>query len=148
MKETTFVKLTNTDWVTAFEAKHASVYTLAESGFILCVLQKEYIPIVAFKELFEKITELISAGKYHRFIFDKRKLSAFHQPSMEWYYLEWKASVLPMGIKEHRKLLPEANWFRKTVEIAKIGLEKRMPEELRNGLDIQYCESIEEATTS
>ncbi|MEL6536076.1 MAG: hypothetical protein AAFQ98_11720 [Bacteroidota bacterium] len=148
MEEITIANLEKADWEKAFEAKHATVYTIAPSQTILCVLEKEYVPIAAFKAIFEKITELASSSLFKRFVFDKRKLAAFHQPTMEWYYLDWKTTVAPYGITEHRKLLPEAAWFRKTVEIAKLSLENRMPEELRAKLDIQYCESIEEALTS
>jgi hypothetical protein len=129
----------------SFEEKYAKVFSNDEEGLILCVLLTDYVPIEDFKSTFEKISEIIKSGNFTKFIFDKRALRAFHQPSMEWYFLVWKAEMLQFGVSQHRKILPAEKWFEKMVAIAKEQIIKNNPDNIVEKLDIKYCNSIEEA---
>jgi hypothetical protein len=128
-----------------FEIKYARVYANQEKGMIICELLTDYIPIDDFKEVFSEISKIVENGKFEKFIFDKRSLRAFHQPSMEWYFLNWKNKMLEFGLKKHRKILPEEKWFEKMVMIAKEQIMKNNPDNIIHLLDIRYCNSIEEA---
>jgi hypothetical protein len=128
-----------------FEMRYARVFANAEKGMVICELLADYIPIDDFKATFNHITQIVESGKYEKFIFDKRSLRAFHQPSMEWYFLNWKNKVLELGIKKHRKILPEEKWFEKMVMIAKEQIMRNNPDNVIPLLDIKYCNSIEEA---
>mgnify|MGYP001809934804 FL=1 len=128
-----------------FEEKYAKVYANQEKGMIICELLTDYIPIDDFKTTFIHITRIIEKGKFRKFIFDKRSLRAFHQPSMEWYFLNWKNKMLELGVDQHRKILPEEKWFEKMVMIAKDQIMKNNPDNIIHLLDIKYCNSIEEA---
>jgi hypothetical protein len=128
-----------------FEFRYAKVYANSEKGMIICELLTDYIPIDDFINTFNQISAIVEAGKYEKFIFDKRSLRAFHQPSMEWYFLNWKNKMLELGLKKHRKILPEEKWFEKMVMIAKEQILKNNPENIIHLLDIKYCDSIEEA---
>lgn len=112
---------------------------------IICTLTSEYVPIQHFKDTFHKISELVEAGNNHKFIFDKRALKAFHQPSMEWYFVVWKKEMFEKGLRIHRKILPPEAWFKKSVEIAKLQIYRDHKDLIVDQLDIQYCDSIEEA---
>jgi hypothetical protein len=127
------------------ELRYAKVYANSEKGIIICELLTDYIPIDDFIETFHQITKIVEAGKFDKFIFDKRSLRAFHQPSMEWYFLNWKNKMLELGLKKHRKILPEEKWFEKMVMIAKDQILKHNPDNIIHLLDIKYCDSIEEA---
>jgi hypothetical protein len=128
-----------------FETRYAKVYANADRGMVICELLSDYIPIEDFKETFRNITSIVESGKYEKFIFDKRSLRAFHQPSMEWYFLNWKNKMLELGLQKHRKILPEEKWFEKMVMIAKEQILKNNPDNIIHLLDIKYCDSIEEA---
>ena len=128
-----------------FEIKYARVYANQENGMIICELLTDYIPIDDFKEVFSEISKIVENGKFEKFIFDKRSLRAFHQPSMEWYFLNWKNKMLELGLSKHRKILPEEKWFEKMVMIAKEQIMKNNPDNIIHLLDIKYCNSIEEA---
>lgn len=129
----------------AFEERYSKVYTNPEKGIIICELLADYIPIEDFKETFHKISTIVENGTYKKFIFDKRALRAFHQPSMEWYFLNWKNKMLELGLDTHRKILPEEKWFEKMVLIAKEQIMKNNPDNIIHLLDIKYCLSVEEA---
>lgn len=128
-----------------FEIKYARVYANQVKEMIICELLTDYIPIDDFKEVFSEISKIVENGKFEKFIFDKRSLRAFHQPSMEWYFLNWKNKMLELGLKKHRKILPEEKWFEKMVMIAKEQIMKNNPDNIIHLLDIKYCNSIEEA---
>jgi hypothetical protein len=99
-----------------------------------------------FKTVFTQASEVIS--KYHitKVIFDKRKLSVFHQPSMEWYFTTWKEEMfLKYGVKMHRKILPNDNVFLQSVKLGRMKIEKDYPNGKYKELDIQYADSVEEA---
>lgn len=128
-----------------FEMRYARVYANPEKGMLICELLADYVPIEDFKDTFNHITSIAEGGKFEKFIFDKRALRAFHQPSMEWYFLNWKNKMLEFGINKHRKILPEEKWFEKMVMIAKDQIIKNNPDNIIHLLDIKYCNSIEEA---
>jgi hypothetical protein len=127
------------------EFRYAKVYANSEKGIIICELLTDYIPIDDFIYTFHQISAIVEGGKYEKFIFDKRSLRAFHQPSMEWYFLNWKNKMLELGLRKHRKILPEEKWFEKMVMIAKEQIIKNNPDNIIHLLDIKYCHSIEEA---
>tara|TARA_R110002074_G_scaffold10926_4_gene40920 strand:+ start:1821 stop:2270 length:450 start_codon:yes stop_codon:yes gene_type:complete len=133
------------DFKIAINEEYARVETNKPKGIILCTLLVDYVPITDFKAIFNKITKIVKEGNYNKFIFDKRALRAFHQPSMEWYFLEWKKEVFFYGIKTHRKILPKEAWFVKLVMIAKKQITLENPGNIIRNLDIKYCDSIEEA---
>jgi hypothetical protein len=128
-----------------YENEYAECYSNKEKGIIACILKAEYVPISDFRKTFKALESEVKKGGYKRFVFDKRSLRTFHQPSMEWYFLEWKTEVFNYGLKEHRKILPDLKWFVKAVEIAKKDLDSRLPDDVRKQLQISYCNSLEEA---
>ena len=104
-----------------------------------------YIPIEQFKEIFESTTELIQQKKIKKLIFDKRKLTVFHQPSMEWYFVEWKEKMFDLGLKTHRKILPQDLVFRQSVKIGREKIKSNFPTGKYTQMSIEYAETIEEA---
>lgn len=133
------------DFELAFEQKYVRVLKSPDLKIILCELLADYIPIEDFKDAFQQIGEIVKEGDYEKFIFDKRSLRAFHQPTMEWYFIYWKKEMLQYGIKTHRKILPDEKWFEKMVQIAKDQILQNYPDNIIDQLDIKYCNSIEEA---
>lgn len=133
------------DFEVAFEQRYARVWVNKEKKTIICELLADYIPIEDFKEAFGQIGEIVKVGDFEKFIFDKRSLRAFHQPTMEWYFIYWKKEMLAYGVKIHRKILPAEKWFEKMVQIAKNQILQTYPDHIIDQLDIRYCDSIEEA---
>ncbi len=133
------------DFEVAYEERYARVLVNTERKIIICELLADYIPIEDFKLAFGQIGEIVKAGDFKKFIFDKRSLRAFHQPTMEWYFIYWKKEMLEYGVTIHRKILPSEKWFEKMVQIAKDQILQTYPDNIIDKLDIRYCDSIEEA---
>ena len=133
------------DFELAYEERYARVLVSAEKKIVICELPADYIPIEDFKEAFGQIGKIVKGGSFEKFIFDKRSLRAFHQPTMEWYFIHWKKDMLAYGLKTHRKILPAEKWFEKMVQIAKQQILETYPDNIIDQLDIQYCDTIEEA---
>lgn len=127
--------------------KYAFISIHREKGMIACVLLEEYIPIDRFKYVFNELALHIKNGQFKRFVFDKRSLRTFHQPTMEWYFLDWKEEVFQHGITQHYKILPELDWFVTAVEVAREPLIQKLSDRDFAKLDIRYCNSLEEAIT-
>lgn len=126
--------------------KHATVYTVTQTPTIAIVeATANYIPLEPFKEIFNFIGELASKKGITKLIFDKRKLSVFHQPSMEWYFIEWKEKTFDLGLKAHRKILPVDDVFRQSVRIGREKIDKAYPTKKFQQMDIQYFDTVEEA---
>jgi len=115
-----------------------------EKNFLICETQTTYLPVEEFVDFFEKMTPIIKEYQISKFIFDKRSLRAFHQPTMEWYFVEWKQKLMEFGLTVHRKILPEEGWFKKAVEAGRSSIEKSHPEFPFDKLDIQYFNTIED----
>lgn len=129
----------------AFEQRYAKVWYNRKRKIVLCELLADYVPIEDFKVVFGEIGDLVKAGDFEKFIFDKRALRAFHQPTMEWYFIHWKKEMLGYGIKTHRKILSEEKWFGKMVQIAKAQIFIDYPDNIIDQLDIAYCDTLEAA---
>ena len=133
------------DFEVAFEQRYARVWFNRSRKTIICELLTDYVPIEDFKEAFLEIGVLVKTGGFEKFIFDKRALRAFHQPTMEWYFIHWKKEMLGYGVKTHRKILPEEKWFEKMVQIAKAQILTQYPDNIIDQLDIAYCDTLEVA---
>lgn len=131
------------------EFKHAKIYLVPGREEVAVVeATAGYIPLEPFKEIFNYIGELAEKKKLTKLIFDKRKLSVFHQPSMEWYFVEWKEKVFEAGLTTHRKILPPDDVFRQSVRIGREKISKAFPSKKFNQMDIRYAESVEEALSN
>jgi len=109
-------------------------------GFI--VSEGTFIPEAAFKELFKQAHEMAVVKGLKAFVFDKRKMKIFHQGSMEWYHIDWKRKLLPLGLRNHFKLLPKDELFRKSVEVGKskiLSMPKPTIEHLEQ-VNVHYVE--------
>lgn len=131
-----------------FVNEYAAGYMNEEKGIIACVAAADYIPINKFKELFEMMSEEVKAGSYQKFVFDKSALRTFHQPSMKWYFTEWKTEMLPLGLTKHYKVLPKLDYFRKSVEAARKPLLAKYPKDILDKIRIDYFETLEEAVNA
>jgi hypothetical protein len=130
------------------ENSYAQLYWIPQHNALACVMLQEYIPFSVFQETFIQAGEIACMRKAQRFIFDKRSLRAFHQPSMEWYFLHWKRQMLCLGLRTHRKILPTGNWFDLAVKTCREELEKCPQAVFLQNLDIQYRQNLTEAIES
>lgn len=126
--------------------KHVTVYTVKSSPHIAVVeATSSYIPIKQFQETFQAVGELVTKQKITKLIFDKRKLSVFHQPSMEWYFVTWKEKMFQNGLSIHRKLWPADDVFRESVKIGRAKINREFPNGKFHDMDIAYAENLEDA---
>ena len=134
--------------VIAFQNRDAKVYQPADAlDTLVCELLVPFIPEQKFHELFEEIGAHIrqSPTLIRKFIFDKRKMTTFHQASMVWYHTVWKPQMYELGVMMHRKILPKDTFFRKSVEIGRDKIAREHPDFDWEKYNIVYCESLEEA---
>jgi hypothetical protein len=104
------------------------------------------VSIEVFQSSFLECSKIIADQGIRKFIFDKRSLRAFHQPSMEWYFVVWKQEMYhKWDLRQHRKILPVESWFQKCVEAGRSQIEQKYPNHIFNDLDIRYTSSIDEA---
>jgi len=128
--------------------KHAVIYEVPGKSVAVIEAVDTYIPIEEFKEVFTKTEELVTKQHINKLIFDKRQLRVFHQPSMEWYFIEWKERMFDLGLEKHRKLLPEDRIFVESVKIGRDKILREHPELKVHQMDIQYCDTLQEAIDS
>lgn len=126
--------------------KHAVLKTVDNDPSVAIVeATATYIPIEQFKEIFGAIGNLVKDKKITKLIFDKRKLTVFHQPSMEWYFVEWKEQMYDLGLTKHRKILPQDEVFKQSVKIGREKIKAIHPNGKYTLMDIQYSENLEDA---
>jgi len=129
----------------SYSGKYGRIYYAEKEQILLCELMQPYVPIAEFRQLFERMTKLASKKRFTKFIFDKRALKSFDQPSMEWYFTNWKAVMHKLGVVTHRKILPQERWFAQAVIAGRADILKRHPNSIAFSLDIQYCDDIEDS---
>ncbi|PZR30340.1 MAG: hypothetical protein DI538_22840 [Azospira oryzae] len=126
--------------------RHASI-TLIRSNepTLLVTATATYIPIDQFKTIFNEITSWVKEHGIRKLIFDKRQLTVFHQPSMEWYFVEWKEQLFDLGLTRHVKILPSDEVFRQSVKIGRNKINEAFPNGRFHKMEILYAESVEQA---
>ncbi|MDX1627126.1 MAG: hypothetical protein R3345_00420 [Fulvivirga sp.] len=124
---------------------NAEVYVVESKPVAVVKAIGSYITIEEFKKIFNKIGEIVVKKGIKKLVFDKRALNVFHQPSMEWYFVEWKEKMFDLGLKTHRKILPEDDVFRQSVKIGRDQINKKYPEGKFHEMDIQYFENLADA---
>lgn len=138
-------ELINTTFTDYYQNNFGKCAYNKEKQIGICEALEPYIPIDQFMKLFEHNGEMIKKYNLKAFVFDKRALRAFHQPSMEWYFIEWKQDMLKLGLKDHYKILPNEDWFKKCVEAGKAEILEAYPQHQLDELNITYVDSIQEA---
>lgn len=126
-------------------SRYFEVHYNAETKMAVCTALKNFIPEQQFKDTFNKIGELVKQEHIEKLVFDKTKLTVFHQKSMTWYHVEWKEEMLKLGLKEHFKILPKDKMFRESVKIGKAKISKDYPNFDFNKFNIKYIERLEDA---
>jgi hypothetical protein len=130
---------------THHKGSHAKVSFVEGKPVAIVEATSTYIPIEEFKNIFNEIGKLVDSKKITKLIFDKRKLTVFHQPSMEWYFTEWKEQMWHKGLKTHRKILPDNKVFQQSVKIGREKIKEENPNLKFNEMDIQYKNSLQDA---
>jgi len=126
--------------------KHASVHRVSDRPEIMVVeATSTYIPIEDFKAIFNYIGESAQKQNVTKLIFDKRQLIVFHQPSMEWYFVDWKEQMYDLGLRTHRKILPNNEIFKYSVKIGREKIAASFPNGKFHLMDIQYADSVDQA---
>lgn len=138
----------NDKLVSHHSGSHAKIYFVEGKPIAIVEASSTYIPIDEFKNIFQEIGKLVDSKKITKLIFDKRKLTVFHQPSMEWYFTEWKEQMWNKGLKTHRKILPDNKVFQQSVKIGREKIKEENPQLKFNQMDIQYKDSIQDAIDS
>ena len=147
MRESIVTKLQQLayDFEELYTSDYSCIYLLKNQPVLICRVVREYIPIEEFQKVFLAMSPIIVERGIKKLVFDKRVLSAFHQPSMEWYFLVWKADMYEKRLHTYRKLLPEGTWFRRAVEAGRAQIIGNNPNHIIDQLDIVYSESLQEA---
>lgn len=128
------------------EFKHASIaFVKADQATLLVTATAMYIPIDQFKTIFNEIALWVEDLKIQKLIFDKRQLTVFHQPSMEWYFVDWKERMFDLGLTRHVKILPHDEVFRQSVRIGRNKINDAFPDGKFHTMEILYAETLEDA---
>lgn len=125
--------------------KHADLLRVEGQPTMIIEATSGYIPFAGFKEIFAEAGKFVKEHKIEKLIFDKRQMNTFHQPSMEWYYTEWKEDMIVHGLTKHRKILPNDQLFRHSVNVGREKIFAAHPKAKFTSLDLKYAESVEEA---
>jgi hypothetical protein len=126
--------------------KQATLSVVTEKPHIAVIeATANYIPIEQFKEIFNATGEVVKSQGIKALIFDKQKLTVFHQPSMEWYFVEWKEKMSQLGLTHHVKILPQDEVFKYSVKIGREKINLAYPNGKFHSLSIEYASNLEEA---
>lgn len=138
--------MTQTELKIIQEFKQAQLALVqGDSKTLVVTATASYIPIEQFRLIFNRISDFVKSHQIEKLIFDKRHLRVFHQPSMEWYFVEWKNEMFEFGLTKHVKILPNDEVFRQSVKIGRKKINESYPDAKFHQLSILYAESLDEA---
>lgn len=125
--------------------KNADVYTVEDQATAVVNATGTYITIEEFKSIFNFLGTVVINNNITKLVFDKTALNVFHQPSMEWYFVDWKEKMFNVGLKTHRKILPQDEVFKQSVKIGREQINVKYPNGKFHQMDIQYFDNLDDA---
>lgn len=125
--------------------KNADVYTVEDQATAVVNATGTYITIEEFKSIFNFLGTVVINNNITKLVFDKTALNVFHQPSMEWYFVDWKEKMFNVGLKTHRKILPQDEVFKQSVKIGREQINAKYPNGKFHQMDIQYFDNLDDA---
>ena len=126
------------------ENKYVSFEIVKKPSLGIIKAKSSYIPIEEFKSSFMSIAKIVENSDVRAIVFDKQKLDTFHQPSMEWYYIEWKKELAEYGITKHYKILPQDDFFKMSVDAGKKEIKEKYPDFDFSKFEVIYVNSVDE----
>ena len=140
--------LLNTQFKLEHQDRWGQIYVskLTNPATFICRILTPYVPEEDFKKLVMQATFIAQKTGCDRFVFDKRLLKTFHQPSMEWYYVHWKPLMFnEFQLKKHRKLFMMEEWWLKCIEVGRNEIYRKHPHNICHTLDIKVAKDLEDA---
>lgn len=141
-------KYIDTNFTLEYRDKWGAIYVSKRRSptVFICKILMPYVLEDDFKKLILQCTTIAQKTGCDKFIFDKRLLRTFHQPSMEWYYVHWKPLMYQQfQLKKHRKLFIMEEWFLKCIEVGRNEIYRKHPTNVCHTLDIKVCKDLEDA---
>jgi hypothetical protein len=127
------------------ELKSCKIYTSPLHEAVIICASSTYITIEDFKSALEEALQIIKANSIKKTVFDKRALKVFHQPSMQWYFTDWKERLYNLGVVKHIKILPDDFVFRSSVKIGRAQIDEQFPNALYHKTQIIYKDTLLQA---
>jgi len=128
-----------------YRGKYATVSFMPASETAVVRIHGAFIPLTDYQDTLEKLGELVEQEKVHKMIVDAQQLVAYHQPSVEWSFLNWKQEMQSHGLKSYRYVLSDSGEYRKMLENGLSKIRREHPETQLDRMDVAYCRSMEEA---
>jgi hypothetical protein len=132
-----------------YEDANCRLFTSNEGDIVLAEILLPYVPIEGFMTLLKQVTRLVEFYGGQKFVFDQRKLMAFHQPTAEWCDVEWKKEMYhKFGLVNHRQLFSDEPWFQKCVEAGQAQIRKNFPNAIVHIMEVRTCQTLGDAISS
>jgi hypothetical protein len=128
-----------------YQGKYATVTFLPANETAIFRIHGAFIPMTDYQAALDKLSELVQQDKVQKLVVDAPKLVAYHQPSVEWSFVNWKKRMEPHGLRQYRYVLPDSGEYRRSLQdgLRKIGREH--PDTGIDRLDLAYCRTLDEA---
>ncbi len=129
-----------------YRSRYATVSFMPANETAIVSIHGAFIPMTDYQQTLEKLGELVRQEKVHKLIVDAQQLVAYHQPSVEWSFLNWKREMRNHGLTSYRYVLPNGGEYRKNLENGIRKIRRDHPNmEVLDRMDLTYCHSLEEA---
>ncbi len=129
-----------------YRSRFATVSFMPATETAIVSIHGAFIPMTDYQQTLEKLGELVKQEKVQKLIVDARQLLAYHQPSLEWSFLNWKREMQRHGLMRYRYVLANTGDYRRNMENGILKMRREHPEtELLDRMDLAYCRSVEEA---
>lgn len=125
--------------------RNANLYLLTKSDIAIVEASGPYITYDEFRNIFSYITQMIIEYGITKLIFDQRKLMVCNQASVEWLVTEWKDKIIRHGLTRYRKILLSDPTFCQKIDDILLKVSTNFSQTQSKQLDIQCCESLNEA---
>lgn len=129
-----------------YRGRYATVSFMPANETAIVSIHGAFIPMTDYQQTLEKLGELVRQEKVQKLIVDARQLLAYHQPSVEWSFLNWKRQMHEHGLNRYRYILSSTGEYRKNLENGLQKIRREHPEPtVLDQMDLAYCQSLEEA---
>lgn len=126
--------------------QYTTVYFLSVQKIAIVKVHNAFVPMSNYREALGRISGFAEKRQINKVIIDAQKLVAYHRPSVEWSFTNWKQQAFKHGLSIYCYVLPTNEEYQKKLKNEIFRINNTNPElGFLKQIQISFCESLDEA---
>ncbi|MDJ1499073.1 hypothetical protein [Xanthocytophaga agilis] len=126
--------------------QYTTVYFLLVQKIAIVKVHNAFVPMSNYREALRQIAGFAEQRQINKLIIDAQNLVAYHRPSVEWSFTDWKRQAFNHGLSVYCYVLPRNEEYQKKLKNEIHRIKNANPDlGFLKQIRISFCDSLDEA---